>query len=163
MPPCFCLLINFDPILCAKVPRYDFLATTCQWPGLSPYSRRQIPFIQSSTWSSTVGLRWSKKTPKMHLRVVLKLVLDLSYLKLTDYSFLNDWNCDKWTLTKFHFNHFLFIPIWLAVLKFETFHKFSSALANNYNILGTKAFYHLNFGQLVAREPNSYCIFVLSK
>ena len=28
-----------------------------QWPGLSLYSRRQIPFIRSSTWSMNVGTR----------------------------------------------------------------------------------------------------------
>ena len=32
-----------------------------QWSGLSPYSRRQIPFIRNSTWSTNVGLRWSYK------------------------------------------------------------------------------------------------------
>ena len=32
-----------------------------KWPGLSPYSRRQILFIQNSTWSTNVGIRWSKK------------------------------------------------------------------------------------------------------
>ena len=32
-----------------------------QWLGLSPYSRRQIPFIWNSTWSTNVGKRWSNK------------------------------------------------------------------------------------------------------
>ena len=34
-----------------------------QWPGLSPYSRRQIPFIRNSTWSMNVGIRWSNLIP----------------------------------------------------------------------------------------------------
>ena len=45
----------------AKVPYRGFLATTGQWPGLSPYYRRQIPFIWSSTWNTNVGIRWSNK------------------------------------------------------------------------------------------------------
>ena len=28
-----------------------------QWPALSPYSRRQIPFIRNSKWSTNVGIR----------------------------------------------------------------------------------------------------------
>ena len=36
-------------------------------PGLSPYSRRQIPFIRSSTWSTNVGIRWSNKKKKKNL------------------------------------------------------------------------------------------------
>ena len=31
-----------------------------QWPGLSPYSRRQIPFIRSPRWSTNVGIRLLK-------------------------------------------------------------------------------------------------------
>ena len=47
-----------------KVQRYldmCFLANIGQWPCLSPFPRRQIPFIRSSTWSTNVGTRWSNK------------------------------------------------------------------------------------------------------
>ena len=32
-----------------------------QWLGLSPYSRRQIPFFWNSTWNTNVGIRWCNK------------------------------------------------------------------------------------------------------
>ena len=70
-----------------------------KWQGLSPYSRWQIPFIQNSTWSTNVGIKWSNESYFQITkpgRVICRSLIDfLKFLKLW-------WNVNRPTI----FAHF---------------------------------------------------------